>query len=86
MNNMPQQYVVIGDAAYEPTERLIPLYYGAKRSDPLYDNFNYYGSKLRQCIERAFGMMVKKWGGTTKTIAPWITKCSQRYHGHCLPS
>jgi hypothetical protein len=61
MDNMPEGYVVIGDAAYEPTERLIPLFYGVKHSDAFHDNFNYYGSKLRVHIEMAFGMMVNKW-------------------------
>jgi DDE superfamily endonuclease len=61
MERMPKGFVVIGDAAYEPTERLIPLFYGAKRHDASYDNFNYYGSKLRIRIEMAFGMMVNKW-------------------------
>lgn len=72
MNKMPEGYVVIGDAAYEPTERLIPLYYGAKRNNPLYDNFNYYGSRLRQCIERAFGIMVRKWGILHKPIMSFL--------------
>ena len=39
MNKMAEGYVVIGDAAYEPTERLVPLYYGAKRSDPAVRQF-----------------------------------------------
>lgn len=61
MNNMPEGFVVIGDAAYEPTERLIPLFYGPQGDERQNDNFNYYGSKLRIRIEMAFGMMVNKW-------------------------
>ena len=42
INNLPEAYVVIGDAAYGATENLISLYYGQNRRKALYDNFNYY--------------------------------------------
>jgi DDE superfamily endonuclease len=62
IDNLPFGFCVIGDAAYVPSEHLIPIYYGSNKKQPQYDNFNYYASQLRIRVEMAFGMMVRKWG------------------------
>jgi hypothetical protein len=62
IENVPLGYVVIGDAAYKCSEKLVPLYSGMDRKIKKYDDFNYYGSQLRIRIEMAFGMMYRKWG------------------------
>jgi hypothetical protein len=59
---LPVGYVTIGDAAYRPTERMVPMYMGEDRKIPMYDNFNFYGSQCRIRIEMAFGLMQMKWG------------------------
>ena len=61
IDNLPNGYVAIGDAAYHPTERLAPIFYGVNRDEPLYDNFNFFASQLRIRIEMAFGLMQMKW-------------------------
>ena len=61
IENLPPGYCAIGDAAYEPTERVTPIFYGVNRSDPLCDNFNYFASQLRIRIEMAVGLMQMKW-------------------------
>ena len=58
---LPSGYAAIGDAAYEPTEHLTPIFYGVNQSDPLHDNFNYFASQLCICIEMAFRLMQMKW-------------------------
>jgi hypothetical protein len=62
IQNLPFGFVVIADAAYSATERICSIYYGVSRSNPLYDNFNYYASQCRIRIEMAFGLMTMKWG------------------------
>lgn len=61
-NNTPAMFVIIGDAAYEPSERLVPMFYGISRSDKECDNYNYFASQCRIRIEMAFGLMQMKWG------------------------
>jgi len=62
IQKIPRTFCVIGDAAYSPTERIVPVYYGADKRRTKYDNFNYYASQCRIRIEMAFGLMTKKWG------------------------
>jgi hypothetical protein len=60
IEKLPKPYVVIGDAAYEPTEHVVPVYYGSNKSNPMYDNFNYCASTGRIRIEMAFGLQGSK--------------------------
>jgi DDE superfamily endonuclease len=62
LKQLPKLYVLIGDAAYEPTERLVPIFYGVNRQNEECDNFNFYASQCRIRIEMAFGLMQMKWG------------------------
>lgn len=62
IHNLPIPFCVIGDAAYQPTEHLVSMYYGANKRTKKYDNFNFYASQLRIRVEMAFGLMTKKWG------------------------
>jgi DDE superfamily endonuclease len=59
---VPDNFVIIADAAYEPTERVVPMFYGVSRTDAEHDNFNFYASQCRIRIEMAFGLMQMKWG------------------------
>lgn len=59
---LPLGTCVIGDNAYEPTERMVPIYGGLDRLDEDADNFNFYASQCRIRIEMAFGIMQMKWG------------------------
>jgi hypothetical protein len=62
IQNLPMPYCVIGDAAYQPTEHLVSMYYGNDRKKKEYDNFNFFASQLRIRVEMSFGLMTKKWG------------------------
>lgn len=63
IEGLPQGYICLADCAYQPTEKLIPLYGGdleLKNNDNA--NFNYFASQLRIRIEKAFALMIRKWG------------------------
>ena len=61
IDSLPEGFCAIGDAAYDPTERLTPIFYGVSRETPLYDNFIFFASQLQIRIEMAFGLMQMKW-------------------------
>lgn len=58
---LPGNFVVIADAAYEATEKVVSMYYGVQHQNVLHDNFNYAASCCRIQIEQAFGHMTNKW-------------------------
>ena len=62
IQNLPVLYCVIADAAYQPTEHLISMYYGTDKTKRACNNFNFFASQLRIRVEMAFGRMTKKWG------------------------
>jgi hypothetical protein len=47
IKNLPPGYVVIGDAAYTPTEHIVPIFSGVDKSRPDFDNFNFFASQCR---------------------------------------
>ena len=49
----------IGDCAFTPTEKLLPIYRSEQSAKERYNNFNFYTSQLHIHIEMAFGVMVK---------------------------
>lgn len=52
-------YFLIGDDAFPCTEHMLTPYSGREWWE---DSYNYHLSKCRQCVERAFGMLVKRFG------------------------
>ena len=60
--NVPAGFVIIGDAAYDASEKIVSLFYGVDALVPENDNFNFYGRQCYIRIEMAFGMMSQKWG------------------------
>jgi DDE superfamily endonuclease len=62
VENIPAGYIVIGDCAYQPTEKVISIFGGDLALNKDNDAFNYYASQLRIRIEMAFGLMTRKWG------------------------
>ena len=62
IEELPEKFVVIADAAYDATEHIVPLFYGSQRHNAAHDNFNYCASQCRIRIEMSFGIMQAKWG------------------------
>ena len=66
---LPLGFCLIGDAAYEATERMVPIYQGIQKLKPKYDNFNFYASQCRIRVEMSFGLMQQKWGILQRPVA-----------------
>ena len=58
---LPGQYVIAADAAYKPTEHVVPIFYGTQRHNRKNDNFNFALAQCRIRVEMAFGIMQAKW-------------------------
>ena len=58
---LPKQYHVVLDEAYPCTEQEMSPWKGRNLPTDK-DAFNYYVSLNRQVIERAFGLLVQRWG------------------------
>ena len=61
VENIPFGFCVIADAAYPATKCLLPMFYGANKTNPVYDKYNYMASKCHIRIKMAFGKMKTKW-------------------------
>jgi DDE superfamily endonuclease len=70
---LPEDYVVIADAAYPATEHLIPMFYGLQRNNPLYDDFNYASAVCRTRIKMSFGLMNTKWAILNRPLKQHLT-------------
>lgn len=57
----PKDYFIVGDDAYVCNETLITPFPGRGLEESK-DTFNYYQSLCRNPIERAFGVLVARWG------------------------
>jgi len=78
INSLPQGYVIIGDAAYQPSEKLVPVFGGSLALIRDNSNFNFYASQLRIRIEMAFGLMTQKWGILQRPLSTLLPSMSLR--------
>jgi hypothetical protein len=58
---LPSKYFFIGDEAFNNCPQFLVPYSGQGIGSEK-DAFNYHLSSMRQCIERAFGVLTKRWG------------------------
>ena len=68
VESLPVGTFIIADNAYTATEHLIPVYGGLERLEPGKDDTNYYFSQVRIHIERAFGIMKRRFGILSRAI------------------
>jgi hypothetical protein len=62
LQNLPDDYFIIADNAYELSETILIPYSGAEKRNCIYhDAYNYHLSSLRIKIEQAFGLLTTKW-------------------------
>jgi len=54
-------YFAIGDEIFNCNEIMLTPY-GGRNIGVWRDSFNYHLSRMRQCIERAFGILTRRWG------------------------
>ena len=88
-NLIPEQFYLIGDEAFTNTNRMLSPWAG-RNLDAYKDSFNYHLSSCRQCIERAFGMLVKRWGILWRKLTcsfdkwPLVAMVCARLHNICI--
>jgi hypothetical protein len=61
VQSLPPGFFAASDCAYSISEHMIAPYSGPQRYSERCDNFNFFLSQLRICIEMAFGLLVTKW-------------------------
>lgn len=90
VENLPVGIFLVCDNAYLPSEHLIPVFGGTERLEPGKDDTNYYISQCRIHVERAFGMLKKRFGILQRPLdvsvanaGPLIMSIS-RMHNWCL--
>lgn len=87
---LPSGYVCIADCAYQPSEKLVPVFGGDLALQRDNDNFNYFASQLRIRIEMAFGLMTRKWGILQRPLCNSLFSikhlicCIARLHNYCI--
>jgi len=52
IDKLPPGVCAIGDAAYDPSEHMVPVFCGADRRCPDYNNFNFCASQLRDLVRQ----------------------------------
>ena len=86
---LPLQYFFVGDEAFSCTEQLLVPYSG-RGLGTWKDSFNYHLSSMRQCIERAFGLMVHRWGILARPLQcafnkwPLLLTVLAKLHNFCV--
>lgn len=86
---LPEPYYVIGDEAYAASAQFLTPWSGRGLS-PAKDAFNYHLSLMRQVIERAFGLLIRRWGIMWRALEcaawkwPLIVQVCCRLHNLCL--
>ena len=90
INSLPFGLCLIGDAAYDASENMVPVYQGVARENSRNDNFNFYASQLRIRVEMAFGLMQMKWGILSRPIGcsiknlKWLIQAIARLHNFVI--
>ena len=86
---LPPQYYIIGDEAFSNSQQLLVPWSGTGIGD-WKDSFNYHLSSMRQCIERAFGLLTKRWGIFWRPLScqfnKWATVATvcAKLHNFCV--
>jgi hypothetical protein len=86
---LPRQYYIVDDEAFVCTDQL-PVPYSGRGLGVWKDSFNCHFSRMRQCIERSFALLVQRWGilwqplrGAFKRWPTLLTVCA-KLHNYCL--
>lgn len=56
------RWFIVGDDAYVGKEHIATPFHGTTKGGTMEDNYQYYQALTRQPIERAFGMIERRWG------------------------
>ena len=67
----------MGDCAYTPMEKLLPICRSEQAARERYNNYNFYTSQLHIRIEKAFDLMVERWSILQRPIT--ISICNIKH-------
>jgi DDE superfamily endonuclease len=90
IEGLPFGACLIGDAAYEASEHMVPVFQGHARENKRNDNFNFYASQVRIRVEMAFGLLQAKWGILSRPIGcsiknlKWLIQAVARLHNFVI--
>ncbi len=86
---LPPTYFGVGDDAFVNSDTLLTPWSG-RGLTMFQDSFNYHLSSMRQTIERAFGMFIRRWGVFNRPLTVALNKwgfladvCA-RLHNFCI--
>jgi len=88
---IPEKYHLIGDEAFTNTNRML-VPWGGRGLPVGKDSFNYHLSRCRCSIERAFGMLVKRFGVLWRKLEcdfsrwPLVATVCAKLHNICMDS
>jgi hypothetical protein len=88
-NRLPSNYYFIGDEGFVNTRNFLTPHSGCFLN-LFKDSFNYHLSRMRQNVERAFGILVSRWGIYWRPLScdydRWrlILQVTARLHNLCL--
>jgi hypothetical protein len=86
---LPFQYYFVGDEAFMNTNQFLVPWSG-HNLDSWKDSFNYHLSSMRQCIERAFGILTQRWGIFWRPLQfncdkwPLVCMVAAKLHNFCI--
>lgn len=86
---LPPNMFYIGDEGFVNTDSFLTPISG-NRLNPAEDGFNYHLSRMRQNVERSFGIMVRKWGIFWRPLScaydRWhlVITCCAKLHNYCI--
>lgn len=90
-NPLPRQLWIAGDEAYKGSGTIVTPFPGAESSLPRdLRAFNFYHSRLRMHIERAFGVWKSRWGmfhrpsSISLRLLPKVVRCTMILHNICI--
>ena len=81
-------HIVLDEAYTNTTQELSP--YRGRNLDVWKDSFNYHLSLHRQCVERAFGILVQRWGVFWRPLRvayrriPLLIRVACKLHNFCI--
>jgi hypothetical protein len=86
---LPPTYFGVGDDAFVNSDTLLTPWSG-RGLTIFQDSFNYHLSSMRQTIERAFGIFIRRWGifnrPLTVALNKWgfLADVCARLHNYCI--
>jgi hypothetical protein len=89
--DLPANLLLIGDEAFSCTNQTQSPWSG-RGLGRFKDSYNFYLSSSRQCVERAFGILVKRWGVLQRKIIcdferwPLVAIVCAKLHNVCCDS